>query len=190
MTITPEIRRLIVEEIRKYANVVLSGQAGTNTNMTETIDNLYPGMPGMVNRPVMHPYGLVSAAPAKTISVTARQGDHTGNRIILGHRDANRPAVENGEVKLYNQFGQVIYLKNGSVHIGNAETQNPAVMGNEMKAFLLALLGWMKSHTHIITAPGTESLVPFQVADLEQIQAQNVDNDNILSQLIFLLKGG
>ena len=138
--IPSEVRRLIIEEIRKHTNIILSGQAGANTQFVETIDNLFPGMPGNVNRPVMHPYGISSRAPLGTISVTARNGDHPGNRLVLGHRDANRPVVQSGEVQLYNQFGQAIYLKNGSVHVGTAAADNPAVLGNEIKAMLQQLI--------------------------------------------------
>lgn len=187
--IQSEVRRFIQQEIRRQMNIVLSGKAGANDQFTETIDEMFPGMPGMLSRPVMHPYGLVSRAPMGTLSVTARQGDHTGNRLVLGHRDVNRPSLEEGEVQLYNEFGQAVYLKNGSVHLGEAGASNPAVLGDELKAFLSDLIQWLLTHTHVgnLGAPTSPAQ---EAADLQQIQAQNIDNDKILSQLVFLLKGG
>lgn len=186
--ITGETRRYIEQEIKRHVNIILSGQAGSNSQFVETIDNLFPGMPGILNRPVMHPYGLVSRAPAGTISVTAKQGDHPGNRVVLGHRDSARPTIEAGETQLYNEFGQAIYLQNGSIHIGTAAAGNPAVLGDETKAFLILLIQWLLTHTHVTGGPGSPTSPPEQVAELTEIQEQNVDNDKILSQLIFLLK--
>lgn len=183
-----DVRRFIQQEIARQVNVILSGQAGANTVSTETIDNLFPGMPGILDRPVMHPYGISSRAPMGTISVTARQGDHAGNRITLGHRDANRPSVEEGEVQLYNEFGESIYLANGKIHIGKATASDPAVLGDELKSFLTDLITWLTNHTHIgnLGAPTSPAQ---QLADLQQIKALNITNDKILSQLVFLSKG-
>jgi hypothetical protein len=188
--ITPEVRRFMKEEISRQVNVILSGAAGDTTVSTETIDGLFPGMPGILNRPVMHPYGFVSRVPRGTISVTARQGENAGNRLVLGHRDANRPNVEVGECQLYNQFGQAIYLKNGAINIGTAEADNPAVLGTETKEFLIALIQWILTHSHMTSAPGAPTSAALQAAQLTQIQTENVDSDKIFSQLIFLLKGG
>lgn len=186
--ITGEMRRYIEQEVKKHLNIILSGEAGTNTQFVETIDNLFPGMPGIINRPVMHPYGFVSRAPAGTLSVTAKQGDHPGNRLTLGHRDSLRPSIQAGETQLYNEFGQAIYLADGTIHIGTAEASNPAVLGDELKAFLIDLITWLLEHTHVTGGPGSSTSPPEQTADLTQIQTDNVDNDKILSQLIFLLK--
>lgn len=186
---TPDMRREIAEEVRRQVNIILSGQAADNTATTETIENLFPGMPAIENRPVMHPFGISSRAPRGTISVVGRQGDHAGNRLVLGHRDANRPAVEQGEVKLYNEFGQVIYLQEDAIKIGDDETTNPAVMGNELKSLLLDLIEWITNHTHVGNL-GAPTSPPVEAAQLATIKSQNVDNDAILSQLIFLLKGG
>lgn len=185
---TPEDRKFIREEIARQVNIILSGQAGANTVQTETIDNLFPSMPSIVNRPVMHPYGLVSRAPRGTLSVTARQGEHAGNRIVMGHRDKDKPEVQVGEVQLYNQFGQAIYLKNGTVHLGVAAASNPAVLGNELKAMLQELLTLLATHTHVGNL-GSPTTPPVEASQFTSIKSSQVDNNNILSQLVFLQKG-
>jgi hypothetical protein len=185
---TPDDRKFIKEEIARQVNIILSGQAGANTVQTETIENLFPAMPSILRRPVMHPYGLVSRAPRGTLSVTARQGEHAGNRLVLGHRDKDKPQVAVGEVQLYNQFGQAIYLKNGSVHLGVAAASNPAVVGNELKAMLQELLTLLANHTHIGNV-GAPTSPPIQSGQFTSIKSGQVDNNNILSQLVFLQKG-
>lgn len=182
---TPEDRKFIREEIARQVNIILSGQAGANTVQTETIDNLFPSMPSIVQRPVMHPYGLVSRAPRGTLSVTARQGEHAGNRIVIGHRDRDKPEVQGGEVQLYNQFGQAIYLKNGSVHLGEASASKPAVLGDDLKAMLEQLIDAIASHTHVGNL-GFPTAPPVEAAQFSSIKSSNLSNDKILCDSIFL----
>lgn len=109
--ITPEITRFIREEVKKQLNVILAGEAGDNSSIeTETINNLYPGSPQISDRPVMHPYGLASRAPAGTISVTAKHGADAHNRMVIGHRDFARKqlSLDEGEVVLYGAEGEVV----------------------------------------------------------------------------------
>ncbi len=180
----------IRQEIKRQVNIVIAGLSGNNNSIAEDINSQYPGSPTVPLRPVMHPYGLVSRAPSQTVQVVARVGDHPGNRMVLGHRDAARPSLNQGETILYNQFGQQIYLENGKIHIGTKATSDPAVLGNELKAYILAELGWLKTHTHITSAPGAPTSVPVQVSDLDEIQANNIDNEKILSKLVFIDPGG
>lgn len=184
---SPEDRKFIREEIARQVNIILSGQAGANTVQTETIDNLFPSMPSIVNRPVMHPYGIVSRAPRGTLSVTARQGEHAGNRMVIGHRDKNRPDVGSGEAALYNQFGQQIRLENGEIKIGSAAASKQAVLGPELKAFLTEFINAFISHTHVSSAPGAATSPASSVASAVAAKGGYLDNNLILSNLIKLL---
>lgn len=130
------IKAMIVQAM----DVILSGNtAGTqvdNVVGTESIDNLLPGMTTIEGRPVAHPYGLVSRAPVGTAQVTARQGDHPGNRLVLLHRDKNRPSLANeGEVMIYDAFGNQIYLKNGEIQVGNGASKAAARAGDAVDVF-------------------------------------------------------
>lgn len=178
----------IRKEISRQMNVILSGQSGTNDQFFENIENMFPGMSTINSRPVMHPYGVVSRAPRGTFQVNGRQGDHFGNRVVLGHRDQNRPALAEGEVFLYNQFGQQIRLENGMIRIGDAETTDPAVVGNELKAMLQDLITLISTHTHVGNL-GSPTTPPIEAGEFVDIQADNVDNDLILSQLVTIKKG-
>lgn len=185
-----EMIRFIKEEIKKQVNIILSGSSGTNDQETETISNMYPGMPDIIKRPVMHPYGLVSRAPNATTQVTARQGEHPGNRLVLGHRDSNRPVIGSGETLLYNQFGQMIYLESGKIHIGKKGSSNPVLLGTEVKKMLQDLITLISTHTHniILPLPGTPTTPTLQAAQFVTIQTTNVDNNKILSDYIFVEK--
>lgn len=111
-----ESLRFLREEIKRSLNIILTAVAGANEDtQTEIIQNLYAGSPNTEAKPVMHPYGFVSRAAPQTTSVVIRRGDHPASLMILGHRDGDRPAVENGETMLYNLDGQMIYLKTGEL---------------------------------------------------------------------------
>ncbi len=183
-----ELRKMIREELNVALQIIASGNSGNTSTHTEDIANLFPGMPTVTGRPIMQPYGISSRAPSGKISVTAQQGSHPGNKMVLGHRDATKPAVEAGETQLYNEFGQAVYLKDGSVCIGIATAANPAVLGNEIKAMLQLLITLEASHTHIGNL-GYATSAPIEAAQFTEIQTDNVDNDLILSQLVFLDKG-
>lgn len=181
-----ETIRFIQQEIRKQVNIILSGAAGNNDQFSETIDQLYPGSASLTGRPVMHPYGLVSRAPKGTLQVTARQGEHPGNRLILGHRDGNRPEIGAGETTLYNQYGQQIYLKQGEIHIGKPASSDPVPLGNELIDFIKAFFTAYKQHEHIgnlgaktLPDPDTETMT-------DQVQADWIDNKKIVSSYVFV----
>lgn len=191
-----ELLRAVKQEIARQVNIILSGTAQGNTLDTEDIGDLYPGMATMTGRPIMHPYGMVSRAPQGTISVVARQGEHPGNRLVLGHRDAAKPTVEEGEVKLYNAQGEIIYLKDGeisltstAIKLGSEDSDNPLVLGDDLQALLSDVLGQLKilsdhvstlatdvsSHQHPTAAPGPPS--PPATAALFVATAANLTSD-------------
>jgi hypothetical protein len=191
--IDSEIITYIRNEIKTYVNLVLLGQAGNTTKDSEDIVNMYGGHPTMTKRPVMHPYGFVSRAPAETLSVTCRAGDHPVSRIVLGHRDADRPEVSNpGEVIIYNAYGRQIRLNALSTQIGSDSADEPLALGNKLNTFLDQLLTKLKTFTVICTAPGNASIPnPAVVADLTAFQLANTQNPlkPLLSDTNFTEKG-
>lgn len=102
-------------------NVILTGVAGNASAQYEDVGQLFPSMPSITQRPVMHPYGMSSAAPDGTLQVVGQQGEHKGNRIVLGHRDADKPAVKQGEVVLYDANGGKIQLRKSGMEITKNE---------------------------------------------------------------------
>jgi hypothetical protein len=191
-----EALRFIREEIKRQLNIVLNGVAGSNTSQTETIDNLFPGMNSIDSKPVMHPYGFVSRATAGTTSVAARIGDHFGARMVLGHRDAERPEIENGETMLYNSTGEQIYVKHGDiiftgpkVHIGSSQATEPFVLGLVFQKFAHDILTLIEQHVHVTRAPGAVTSEPTNFADFLALKQDPIDNARVLSDKIFGEKG-
>ena len=186
--ISSEIKRLIREEIKRYTDIVIGSQAGPNTRYTESCQNMASVYPN-IEYPIAHPYGYCSRAAAGTVNLTVRQGDRPDNRIVISHRDVNRPEINGGEVLLYNEHGQRIYLENGNIRIGTMDTDNKAVVGNELKSMLQELITLISTHTHITSAPGAPTSAPNEATQFLEIKANNVDNDEILSNYVFVDKG-
>lgn len=212
-----EIITFIRREIARQAGVILSGSSAASSGQREDIQALYPGMPTITDRPVMHPYGYVSRPPSGVIQVVGRQGATPENRIILGHRDANRPPLGVGCSILYNQFGQQVRLENGTIKLGGADSNQPIVLGSELKSLLtelIAAVGDLAAATNdlagaVVTAFGNVApLNPITMpALLDAITAAGgeasaaggaaesagnnfVANDAILSNESFARKGG
>lgn len=185
----PNLIAFLKLEIRKQVNIILSGQAGTNTQFTETIENLFPGMPGIIERPVMHPYGISSRAPRGTIQVTGRQGDHFGNRIILGHRDANRPSMNEGETVIYNQFGRAIRVVEDAILVGGEDSAENIVLGQVFKSLMSNLLGALQVERHIDSL-GYTTAVPVNAGTYASLQASPVNDEAVLSDESFARKSG
>ena len=187
----PFIRREIRDEVRRVLDVLLVAKAGTTAAQTETIDQLYPQMPKIEDRPVVHPYGLVSRAPVGTKSVIGRVGEHTTSRIILGHMDAEREniSLNEGEVVLYNEYGQQIQLQQSKIVLG-ASAEEAAVLGNTLVEMLGKVLDILIAGNFlIVTGPGSPTAPnPAEVAKLSTYKSQYLStaSTNILSQETFL----
>lgn len=196
--------RFIRQEIKRQVQIVLSGSTDGNTKETENIAELYPGMPTIESRPVVHPYGLVSRAPNGTIQCNIRQGEHIGNWLVVGHRDKNRPDVQQGEVMLYNEFGDKVYISNGvirtttpkivdeaeDIRIGSDGATENFVLGQVFKQFASDLLTELAQETHISGLPGYPTSPPQNAEQYNALKATPIDDDAILSDKIYGEKGG
>lgn len=189
-----EIRSLISKEIRKQVNVFLFGTAAGATEQSETINELAPGMSGIGVRPVMHPYGFCSKAPDGTISVVARAGDHPGNRMVVGHRAADRPTdLNSGEAVLYDAFGEAIYVRKKKIQVGTKNSENPMVLGDVLVDMLTTLLNDILNAAQIGQTPfGPCFLDPTLRTQIQNIVQTYLTNSstNIVSQLSFTERGG
>lgn len=173
-----EIQRFIRDQVKQQLNIILNASAGQNDAMNETIDALFPGMPGITNRPVMHPFGFVSRATAGIISVTAKIGAEIQNRMTIGHRDKGRPTdILEGESCMYSSKGYRVVYKNGKILIGKGDDLEVAVMGDTLNEFLTNFIQFVIEHTH--AAPGTP---PTNITDFTQLKTNILDADKILSK--------
>lgn len=151
--ISSELQRHLREEIKKQVITILSGEAGGGDAETETINNMFPGMPGITKRPVMHPFGFASRAPKKTIQVVGKQGNTPENRIVLGHRDARRPTdLAEGDSAIYSSDGKTVLayfkIKVDEIHFSTGKglgvvgqfTKDGKVSVNNQVGDLIAIL--------------------------------------------------
>lgn len=168
-------------EIQKQLNVIASGSAGANTSETENINALFPGMPPLEGRPVMHPYGFVSRAAVDTISVTARQGNHPGAYLTLGHRDKNRPAIENGESAIYSIGKFQITAKTDKILIGKDGVFEELVMGETLREFLITFIDLFIAHQHLGNL-GYLTSVTQNATEATQAKTDYLDNSKILAK--------
>ncbi len=179
--IDSDTQRWLRREIQRQINIILSGEAGSTTATTETIQNMFPGQDGILDRPVMHPYGFGSRAPKGTISVVARQGEHPANRVVLGHRAADRPAMDEGESVLYSKSGYQVRVKNGVIEIGKGGAFEPVVLGDKLTALLEALIDAIAQHTHIGNL-GAPTGPPQNASTFNQLKSNQVSGDKLLSK--------
>lgn len=185
--------RAIREEVKRQLNVILPGETGATTQEIEDINNLYPSMPTIQKRPVMHPFGLASRAPQGTASVTGRMGEHVGNRMVLGHRDAKRPTMDEGETVLYDAYGHVVYLSESKMQFGSKASTEPMVLGNVLKEFLTMVIDAFLNGTQI--GVDVFSLPVFLDPALRTLLIQykakylTVTSTNIVSQVTFTERG-
>lgn len=189
--LSPYDRREISDMIRQSLVSILVGETSATTTTTESFKNLYNGMPEIKARPIMQPFGLTSRAPVGTNAVIGKVGEHSSNRIILGHLDNSRKDVDlnSGEVVLYNEFGQQIRLESGKINLGK-DADQPAVLGTELKQFLSDVLDILIAGTQCLTTtPGNPTAVnPTVLAQLNILKSQYITTagTNILSQETFL----
>lgn len=176
-----DIRRLIKKEIEIALQVITSGSAGSNTGTTESINELFAGLPTLPDRPIMRPYGFTSRAPSGTISVTAQQGSHPGNKLTLGHRDASPPDVAVGESAIYNLAGYIIKIESGKIQVGKSGEFEPLVVGDTLNDFLIAMMELIIAHTHLGNL-GTPTGPPMNAAQFTTLKTENLDNEMLLTK--------
>lgn len=178
-----EIRQIIWDELGKNLDVFLTSIAsGADGQGNEGYGSILPGTPTIAETPVAFPYGFNARTPNGTSQLVARLGNSPLNRIVTGHFDPSRPALNQGETCLYNAFGQQIRIQNGKILIGNSASSHPYVLGDIMVTFLNSLMDALIQHTH--AAPGAP---PTNLATFEELQSNYVADGNeseVLSQLI------
>jgi hypothetical protein len=202
-----EVRQIIWQELQRQMSVVLTGFVAGSSGAaggvcaSETVGSLLQGMPKTGPFASARPWGLASAPPDNVSQVIARGGPASTNRLILGHFDENAPPCARGETALYNQFGQLVRLKDGAILLGTDAAANPLVLGDILQACLSVVFAAIASHTHEVTVSvpgvqaglstviGTGTSDPPGNASLFEAQKSSPINDGaILSNVTFTEK--
>lgn len=177
-----EIIRFIRKEIQRQVNVILSGKSGNNTIETEDIQEMLPGMSTQPLRPVMHPYGFASRSSPGTVQVTGRMGEHTVNRMVIGHRDANRPTdLDAGESVVYSSGKYQIRVENNQIMVGKDGTYEVVMMGESLQAFLISLLNLIITHRHLGNL-GFDTSPPTNASSFLELREDNLDESQMLAK--------
>lgn len=157
--IDAQLITFIRREIAQQLTIINNGTAQDSGTDTESIASPFPGMDPMLDRPKVEPYGFHSRAPDGTLAVNARVGDHPAARIVLGHRDANRPAIETGESSVYSVAGYEVRVGLTKISIRKGDVEFTQVVGEPLATLLSAMLADIASHTHHVTVsvPGVQS---------------------------------
>lgn len=172
-----ELKRWVRDEIQRQLIVIQNASAGGSDGQKETIDNLYPGSPSIPDRPIMHPFGFVSRATKKVISVVGKIGADPSNRMVLGHRDSKRPAdLEEGESAIYSEAGYQLRAMLDGIRVVKGSNKHPLLLGDLVITFLGALTDLVIAHTH--GPPGTP---PTNAPDFVQLKTENLANKTLLS---------
>lgn len=176
-----ELKRFIRDQIAQQLNVILFGEAGDNTVENETIDNLYPGMPSIESRPVMHPAGFASRATPKTIQVVAKVGSGPQNRMVIGHRDKNRPKdIELGESSVYSwdDSGPLYELRSmiDGIRLIKGDKKIALLLGDDVLTSLGKLVDLIANHVH-----GPPGSLPSNKALFDQYKQTDLDGTTLLS---------
>lgn len=177
-----EQTRFIREEIKRQLNTVLNAETGPTDSQTETINKLFPGMPGINSRPVVHPFGFVSRAVQGTISVVVKVGADIQNRMVIGHRDKGRPSdVDEGESIVYSIGDYRVKVSKTQILVGKGGVYEPVLVGETTRQFLITLVQLIVSHTHLGNL-GIETSPPLNAEQFIEAQAQNLDNSKVLAE--------
>jgi len=82
--------------------------------------------------------------------------------------------------------GSIVLVPSQEVRVGQAD--EPAVLGNVLKDFMGQVIDLLATHFHTGNIGGPTPLDPGAVAQLNQLKAQFVDNDALLSDYIKISK--
>lgn len=129
------------------------------------------------NLRLIQPYGVASRPPTGMDSVLTPVNSDPSHLNITGQYDSNRPAMNPGEVCLYGPQGQVLYFNNaGETHLGSETSNQPLVLGTEIKSWATNLISAILNITYIgnLGAPITGTL-------------NETDFNNLVDQLVTIV---
>jgi len=143
-------------------------------------------------RPVVHPYGFVSIAPAGINCVIQQIGDNPGARAIIGFRDAARKTkiyLSDGDSEMYSSDGESVICSRDKVQLGSFLADNPIVLGTELLDLLGQIIDLLKAgNTALTTSPGNPTAPnPAITPVLDYIKTKYIEMSatNIVSQHVF-----
>lgn len=179
-----DIYRLVREIIRQEIAPIAMASIVSNADQMRTTFQRTASDSQFSNARNILPYGISARAPSGTDALSVPIGGNATHVNVVGHFDENRPSVNDGEVMIYNEFGQAVYLKNGSVHLGTPAGSHPVNLGDIVKSVLSQFLALYANHTHIGNL-GYETAPPDNASDATALKSSPVDDGGVLSEIVF-----
>jgi phage gp45-like len=181
----------IIRVVNQVVQPLYAGAFESVSGIKAKLSNLIPFSSGD-NFQVSFPYGFVSKPVKGVRAFIQNLYGSVMSPVVVGQIDDTRPEPDPGVTMLYNEFGQQIWLKNGKILLGSEAATEPAVLGAVFTTQQLALLDIILNHKHVVTAPGalTAALDPATISSISQMKASPLNDKAILSDEIFVQKGG
>lgn len=179
-----ELMKFVRETIRREIAHVMMGSLVSNDGLGRVsvsrggVDSETPNLRSI------QPYGVSSRGPSGMDIFMAHVNGDITHPVMAGHFDKNRPDGEDGETIIYNQFGQLVYLKSGKILLGSKTATENLVLGQVFKTMMSTLLDAIANHTH----PGL-GYQPSNFADFEALKYSPIEDEAILSDEVFTEKG-
>ena len=201
-----ETQRYIRQEVQRHLNILIMASSDEATKNGAKVRDMYGSTPQTPEFPAMMPWGFAHRPPTGLQTVLGRIGEHPGARIILGHRDIDKPDLEEGEVILYNENGEQIRLEkekvvmqtksgeavrieDGKVKLGGSTADQAVVLGTVLAELLGSLMDTLVTGDFLLcTSPGSPTAPnPAKAAQITQWKAQYLTTaaTNILSAVCF-----
>jgi hypothetical protein len=179
-----EIIRLVRQIIKQELAPILMGVVTSNESQTQSTFQHFSSEAPIGPVRSIQPFGLSSRAPVGTSLLTIPVNADATHQNIVGHFDTAKPTGADGETLLYDAFGHVIYMSESQVSLGaKAATQN-VVLGQILKTLFDNWLGYDQAQTHTGNL-GFPTSPPLNAAQYAAIQASPVDDETMLSEVVF-----
>lgn len=109
--------RMIRQMIRHELAPIMMGMITENADQKRSSGQRFQAENAVENMRSILPYGVSARAPAGTQCLMVPNASDPSHIHVVGHFDDSRPVVNDGEMKLYDANGNVIYLSSSKIEV-------------------------------------------------------------------------
>ncbi len=180
------IIKMVREIIKQELAPILMGTTVSNQSNTQATFQHFSSEAPIGPVRSIQPFGLSSRAPAGTSLLTVPVNADATHQNIVGHYDTAKPTTNDGETILYDAYGHVIYMSQSKVVLGAKTSTQNVVLGQILKTLFDNWLGYDQAQTHTGNL-GYPTSPPLNAAQYAAIQASPVDDETMLSEVVFVV---
>lgn len=196
-----EIRSLIRNEVKNMKAEIMMGFIVSNQDAQRSSVKRMSLEGEIKNIRNIQNYGISSRAPANTEALIIPVNGDPTHLNMAGHFDKNKPSVDDGELKAYDNFGNIIHLKDGEIKmitdklavlssmikLGSESSENPLVLGDLLMELLSDLIQLIAVHSHYGNL-GFPTSAPINAGDFQSLKASPVNDGTLISDKSFTEK--